>query len=91
MSKRHNNALYIQMGAVNPSAVAASIVAACAEIREEPDYRGTDHIKQDPAVRLMVHQLAFLCNVDFDLHGDYSRAAAECKAKATDPNLTSED
>lgn len=63
MAKRHNDALAIQLGACNPSGIAHSIVAACAEIRAEPGYTGTAQITSDPAVRLMVHQLAFICGV----------------------------
>jgi hypothetical protein len=58
MSKRHRDALAIWQGACNPTAVANSIVGACQEIRE-----GTDARCNDPAVRLMVYQLAYLCGV----------------------------
>lgn len=64
MAKRHKDALGIQMGACNPSGIAHSLVAACSEIRAEPDHRGTDQITSDPAVRLMVHQLAFICGIN---------------------------
>ena len=87
MSKRHKDALFIQLGAVNPSGIAHSIIAACAEIREEPGFRGTAQICNDPAVRLMVHQLAFLCNargID-DGTSTYSHLMAECKAKSEEP------
>lgn len=63
MSRRHHDALAISDGACNPSGIAHSIVAACREMREEPDYRGTDHMRADPAIRLMVHQLAFLMGI----------------------------
>ena len=66
MSKRHADALAISAGACNPSGIAYSIIDACQEIRSEPDYksRGTIAITSDPAVRLMVYQLAFLCGAD---------------------------
>ena len=63
MAKRHDDALAIQKGACNPSGIAHSIINACWEIRAEPNHTGTDQIKNDPAVKLMVHQLAFICGV----------------------------
>jgi len=62
--KRYRDALAIQAGACNPSGIAHSILDACREIREEPNHSGTAQITSDPAVRLMVHQLAFICRAD---------------------------
>jgi hypothetical protein len=81
-SRRHSDALAIQAGACNPSGIAHSIVAACAEIRAEPN-TGTAQITSDPAVRLMVHQLAFICGVisgaeELAREPSYSEAHAEC-------------
>jgi hypothetical protein len=57
--KRHKDALAIQQqGACNPSGIAVSIVDACRAVHQE---RGSP--ASDPAVRLMVHQLAFVCGV----------------------------
>ncbi len=67
--KRHTDALLIQQGACNPSAVARSIVNACKEMREDNTV-GTDQLTSDPAIRLMVHQLAFLCDVYAIDHGN---------------------
>jgi hypothetical protein len=64
MARRHLNAIGIQLGACNPSGIALSIVDACREIRAEPQHTGTAQITSDPAVRLMVHQLAFICKAD---------------------------
>jgi hypothetical protein len=61
--KRHKDALAIQLGACNPSGIAYSIIEACREMRETPGHSGTDEICKDAAIRLMVHQLAFLTNV----------------------------
>ncbi len=72
MTKRHSDALFIQEGACNPSGIALAIVAACKEMRDEPDHKGTDEITSDPAVRLMVHQLAFICDVPALDHRDTS-------------------
>ena len=80
MSKRHSDAVHIQQGACNPSGIAHSIIQACQEIRNEGG--GTDTIRQDPAVRLMVHQLAFLTGVreiDDEL-STYSELVRKCEA-----------
>lgn len=84
MSKRHRDAIAIQQGACNPSGIAHSIVAACAEIRAEPNHTGTAQITSDPAVQLMVHQLAYVCGVTSGVEGfskgDYSQAMRACEA-----------
>lgn len=49
----------INPGACNPSGVALSIADACREIREHENV-DTKRIGQDPAIRLMVYQLAHL-------------------------------
>lgn len=69
MARRHREALLIQEGACNPSGIAFAIVAACDEIRSLPSHTGTKQITDDPAIRLMVHQLAFLCHVHEIDHG----------------------
>ena len=91
MSKRHTDALAISAGACNPSGIAYSITDACQEIRSGPDYesRGTIAITSDPAVRLMVYQLAFLCGADtrMDAVGVYDELVKACQGQAqhTDP------
>ena len=55
--KRHKDAIAIQQGACNPSAIAIAIQSAVAECRAE---KVTP--TEDPAVRLMAHQLAYICN-----------------------------
>jgi hypothetical protein len=52
----------INPGACNPSGVALSIADACREIREHEN-ADTKKICQDPAIRLMVFQLAHLFGV----------------------------
>jgi hypothetical protein len=79
MSKRHSDALAIQQGACNPSGIALAIVDACREVRDEGKQATTD-----PAVRLMTHQLAFICRIrqiDDDL-SEYDRLTLECRAAA---------
>ena len=80
MTKRHKDAIAVQAGACNPSAIAIAITEACREMRAEPDHQGNDQITSDPAIRLMVHQLAFLCRVseiDNDL-AVYARLGEAC-------------
>ncbi len=52
----------INPGACNPSGVALSIADACREMREH-EKMDTRNICQDPAIRLMVFQLAHLFSV----------------------------
>jgi len=59
MSQRHIDALSIQEGACNPSAIARALVKACDEARAD-----NKSVGDDPAVRLIVHQLTFLCGID---------------------------
>ena len=82
--KRHRDALGIQAGACNPSGIALAIVEACAELRAGPAYNGTAQITSDPAIRLMVHQLAYICRVD-EMNSDfaaYTQMMEFCKANA---------
>lgn len=80
MSKRHRDALAIQGGACNPSGIAHSILDACREIRAEPG--GGGDITKDPAVRLMVHQLAFICGLpDGWPLLDYQAARKACESE----------
>ncbi len=76
---RFRNADLIQMGACNPSGVARALVEAIDQAREE-----RIDPREDAAVRMICHQLAFLLGVgeidaDFSL---YSRLADECREKS---------
>jgi hypothetical protein len=76
-AKRFANALLIvDPGACNPSGIAYAIVDACREAREE----GVS-TKDDPAVRLMVTQLAWVCRADSDTE-DYGKLLAACRDRA---------
>jgi len=84
MAKRHKDALAIQEGACNPSGIANAIVRAQREILDEPGSRGTDSVTSDPAVRLMVHQLAYICGVvapaqDLPIGDDYLACMKACR------------
>ena len=84
MSKRHSDALYIQNGAVNPRAVARSLVSAIDEVCDEQN--GSMRIK-DAAVRLILHQLVFIVE-GTDLYNDcafesvYYDDVKTCEAEA---------
>jgi hypothetical protein len=65
----------VDPGASNPSGIAHAIVAACAEVRNEGGSTATD-----PAVRLMVTQLAWVCHADSDID-DYGELLAECRRR----------
>lgn len=88
MSKRHNDALYIQAGASNGSGIARALVSAYDEVRKDPDYTGTDMMNRDAAVQLILHQLCHLARigVDDNIEGgfNYDRAYQECVDKADD-------
>ena len=68
----------VSAGACNPSAIALGIVSACREIREEGG--DTPAIINDPAIKLMVHQLSFVCRIsEFDADPlAYGRAVDSC-------------
>ncbi len=78
---RHTNAIDIQQGACNPIAIANVLVKAIQEAREETPGNGAD----DPAVRLIAHQLAFILNVNALDHGtmdEWRNAMTACEDKA---------
>lgn len=60
---RFQDAYDIQQGACNPSGIARALVKACDEARDEITASGVGRISDDPAVRLIVHQLAYICKV----------------------------
>lgn len=84
MAKRHKDALAIQDGACNPVAIVDSIQKAIEEVRAETP--GWGAIRQDAAVRLMVHQLAYLCSTSsFESGygvGSYPAVLDECERLA---------
>jgi len=78
----------INPGACNPSGVALSIADACREMREHENV-DTKHICQDPAVRLMVYQLAHFFGVAGS-HYDvvyYMTDEAACKERLAELGL----
>src|SRR5215470_9697172 len=84
---RFRDALVIvNPGACNPSGIAHSIIEACRGIREhEPKVSTAD----DPAIRLMVYQLASVCGVavaDYALER-YIADEAACKERLAELGL----
>ena len=75
---RHRDALAIvEGGACNPSGITHTLSHALRQIIAE----GASQCA-DPAVRLIVHQLAFLVNADVIDPAEYGRLLAACRAKA---------
>jgi len=74
MRNRFDDAVFIQNGACNPVAISGTIHKHCLEMLHSG--MGMDTIRQDAAMRLMVHQLAFLFRIDFfdSIPGEYSDA-----------------
>lgn len=72
MSKRHVDALYIQLGASNPSGVLRALADAVAEtVTEGVNSAG------DPAVRLILHQLVYIMPAN-ELAADWGESIYEC-------------
>jgi hypothetical protein len=86
---RFRDALVIvSPGACNPSGVALSIVDACGEMREH-EHADTRLVCRDPAIRLMVYQLAHLFGVagaQYDLV-HYMTDEAACKERLAELGL----
>ena len=70
MRTRQQDAQFIQLGACNPTAIAHSFITHAQAMREDQD-ADTNTLCNDPALRLMVHQLAFLMG-SFILDNDHS-------------------
>ena len=78
MAKRFANAVEIQKGACNPTAIAGILHEACKECLDEGGVPRTD-----PAVRLIAHQLHHILSIrDIDdCLTTYGRLHAECEAQ----------
>ena len=78
----------VDPGACNPSGIALSIAEAYGEIREH-ETAGTKEMCQDPAIRLMVYQLASICGVaEYALDRSIVDEAA-CKERLAELGLPS--
>lgn len=78
MAKRHGYALFIQGGACNPTPIAKALSDACLEVSREGKVP-----REDAAVRLIAHQLAFILNIrEIDGTADvYGQLIKECEEK----------
>jgi hypothetical protein len=66
------------MGACNPAGIARALVRACDEVIAEHGFQ-----RDDAAVVLIVHQLAYLCgSAEVDKGNNYHRLTTECQTKA---------
>lgn len=82
---RFADALAIQQGASNPSGVARALVRAINACHGE-----NVRTSEDPAVRLIVHQLAHLCGTwEINNAADaYGQLIAECETKSASLKTT---
>jgi hypothetical protein len=76
----------VDPGACNPSGIALSIAEACREIREH-ETSATMALCQDPAIRLMVYQLASICDVVSYSIERYIADEAACKERLAELGL----
>lgn len=79
---RYHNALLIQEGACSPSGITHALLSAIQELHAEK--ADTPTICNDPAVRLIAHQLAWILNLrelDRDLDA-YGCALDTCREKS---------
>lgn len=64
MSKRNKNAVAAQQGACNPIPMIRALQDGVEEMKaEDPNYYFSK-VRNDPALRLIVHQLAYILNVN---------------------------
>jgi hypothetical protein len=76
----------VDPGACNPSGIALSIAEACRDIRAH-ETAGTKETCQDPAIRLMVYQLASICGVAEYALERYIADEAACKERLAELGL----
>lgn len=78
---RFADAIAIQQGACNPIAIVNSLKKGIDEVRGDR-LLPTQEILGDPALRLIVHQLAHLFQVNDEhqmIGGEYNRLVSECE------------
>ena len=91
MTKRHNDALGISQGACNPHAIVRSLIQALNECRAEN--LDTDSTTHDPAIQLIVSQLAYICGVWDGVSdwrkGSFHMADGVCQSHVLSPQTAS--
>jgi hypothetical protein len=85
-NNRFKDAVAIQQGACNPRAIVRALLCAIESVEG-----GTTAICNDPAVRLIAHQLSYLLNVEgVDKEfGVYTKLIDECEAKIATQEIIS--
>ncbi|WP_133060349.1 hypothetical protein [Parendozoicomonas haliclonae] len=74
------NAYFAQKGACNPYPLLNAVKEGIDELRDSNGYTGTEHALKDPALRLIVHQLAWLfksAKMDAPDQPDYQECVKE--------------
>lgn len=79
---RFKDALIVQDGACNPRAIARALLRAIEEVAVQLG-GDTAAVREDAAVRLIAHQLAFLLNLrGLDEFSTYEQAMGYCEVEA---------
>ena len=73
MRTKESDAIFIQKGACNPTAIANTFIKHCKNM-------DTNQIRTDPAMRLIIHQLSFLMDIN-GVDNNYSELIANCEDK----------
>lgn len=89
MAQRHRNAIAAQGGACNPRPIIRSLKDGLDELLLENPKAGTQEILEDPALRMIAHQLGHLLNLrEIDSScGVYDRLITECEKKQDELGL----
>ena len=76
---RFKDAIDIQ-NACNISGVARHLVRTIDDVHTSDHYTGTRSLAEDPAVRMIVHKLADMCNLHLQTFLEYSEMYDACHA-----------
>lgn len=77
---RFKEALFIDAGAGNLTAITSTLLRMCKEVMKETQC--TERVWKDPAIRLVVHQMAHLTNVHDVISSisKYTEVVDKCQA-----------
>ena len=76
-TNRFNDALLISDGACNISGIARTLVKACDEALRAPEFYSLD---SDPAIKLIISQLAYLTGIWGGVCEFHNDTFSECRA-----------
>lgn len=83
-SNKYSDAIAIAMvGACNPTGITHSFNEHVKRMRDEEN-ADTNTIRNDPALRLMAYQFAYLMGVDYLSHKDFHDLLKICKEKVNE-------